>query len=806
MKKIKIEGLFPLAALVLLIIALSGQIFMVPPLGKILDPFTGLFRNGDDALLDAPAANITVHGVRHPVEVYLDERKVPHLFAQDVEDLYFAQGYVAASFRLWQMDILSYVAAGRLSEIFREGFLNQDRVQRRTGLPDAARASLASMEKEPETMAALLAYTRGVNAYIASLDYKSLPIEYKILDYRPEPWSPLKTVLIMKSMASLLSGYDDDLTMTNLMLAMGEKTFNKLYPNFDVHSAPVVPDSAGKVNEDLLYIRKPDYLDFSFLNTGSTVPSTEFNPKLGSNGWVVSGTKTGTAHPILCNDPHLNLSLPAVWMEMQLSTPGMNVYGVSIPGTPAVIIGFNRDIAWGLTNGADDVKDWYKLRVRDDYKKYFLDGRWLELPYSVEEIKRRGQRPVYDTIYHTVHGPIPYTKSFPGSQGLADHALRWELAHASNEIRTFLELARAKDYSEYRAAIRHYACPIQNFMFACKNNDIAVDHQGRMPVKWPGQGKFILDGTRSAHDYGRYIPEDSLPRLFNPACGYLFSANQQPTSQRYPYYYNGAFVGNRAQRIKDLLAGAQKFDVGSMQKMQLDNTNFFALTAAPVLLGLTDSNRLSVAERGWLGRMSRWKGKYDRNDELAPLFEKWWKNMRESTWDELRQYSFYAKTPDDRILLGLLQNEPENPYFDRIGTTQKETAKDLVLDAFKSAVAEIGKRRAEGRSEWGDYNTVSLMHISNLGLFSRLRIPSSGHPEAINAVSQKWGPSWRMIVELGERPKAYGIYAGGQSGTIGSPHYDQFVDDWNKGVYYDLHYYENPAEARAGATASWNIN
>jgi len=802
MKRININALFPLLVLAIAIYALSQQMFNMPPFGKLLDPFSGAVQNENDQDLNS-SLTINGLGLSDPVHIFFDGRNVPHIYATNNADLYFAQGYITAGFRLWQMDFLSYAAAGRLSEIFKDGFLLYDRDQRRIGILQAARVSLKMMENNAATDKVLTAYTMGVNAYIRQLNYKKMPLEYKLLDYSPEPWSKLKTVLIMKYMANTLSGYEDDVNMSKMILALGEEKFNKYFPEFPPNITPVMDSPSKKVNPLLAYIKKPDYLDYSFMSSGSVVADTEYNPKLGSNSWAVSGKKTRSGFPILCSDPHLNLSLPSIWMEMQLSSPGMNVYGVSIPGTPAIIIGFNEKIAWGITNGADDVKDWYKLKIMPDYSKYEYDGRWLDMKVVVEEIKRKDQQPFYDTVYYTVHGPIVNSKAYSRQPGLLNYALKWELHRPSNEILSFIELNKATNYEEYKQAISSYSCPTQNFTFACKDNTIAINHQGNMAIKWPGQGKFILDGSRSSCLYTKYIPAGELPQVLNPSCNYVLSANQHPTNASYPYFYNGYYSETRAGRIKRMLDKENMFDLPKMEAMQTDNTNQFALDALPVLIRKIDPGKLDKSRQEALEHLSSWKGTYNMTDKYAELFELWWKTIKDYTWDEFKLLPFYAKSPEDAVLLDLIEHDPENACFDRQGTPEKENASDIILHAFIHAMNEYDKLKDKKNMNWGDLHKVNLMHLTNIGAFSRTNLSSAGNPEAINAMSSNWGPSWRMIVELGERPRAVGVFAGGQSGNPGSPGFDNFIDTWNHGKYFELTFYMSGNEAKKNADHSW---
>lgn len=785
MRKLNPGVLFPFTGLILLIIALSTSVFRLPPLGKALDPFRGLVQNDRDETLNRSAS--LLQGLKDPVRIFFDERRVPHIYAKNDTDLYFAQGYTTAKLRLWQMDFLCYAAAGRLSELFDDSvYLSYDRNQRRLGLLDAARKSLELIQKDSATIAVLSTYTRGVNACIDELGYANLPVEYKLMDYRPEHWSNLKTVLVLKQMGNTLAGFDEDMAMTRLMMVLGETDFNKLYGG-------TVP------------VSKPGYLDYSFLASQSMISESAYNPKLGSNSWAVTGKKTRSGHPILASDPHLNLSLPCVWLEMQLSSPNVNVYGVSIPGTPAILIGFNEQVAWGITNGADDVRDWYKLRISPDHKKYAMDGKWLPLLSRVEEIRRKGQKPFLDTIYSSIHGPIIYSGRFPGKQPeYMDYACRWELYNPSNEFKSFLQLSRARNMNDCRLAIKQYHFPALNFVFASKDDRIAAFHQGNLAVRSPGEGKFILDGTRSCFIPDKYIPVDSLPHVVDPACQYVASANQRPAGAGYPYYYDGYYSETRAEEISKLLAPGN-LDIGKMEKIQLNNTDSFATGALPVVLRSIDVSRLTREQQDLLNRLRRWNGAYDKESDIAGLFAFWWWNISYSTWDELRNYSFNLRMPNDRVLLDLIEKDPFNHYFDELETTEKESAGDIVTMAFVAAAQHYAEMKSQGFRNWGELNKISITHLTRIPALSVMNLTSGGHHSAINAMSGTWGPSWRMIVELGDRPRGVGVYPGGQSGNPGSIFYSNLIDKWNRGEYFPLLFFLSPQEAGKDCKITWTL-
>jgi penicillin amidase len=388
--------------------------------------------------------------------------------------------------------------------------------------------------------------------------------------------------------------------------------------------------------------------------------------------------------------------------------------------------------------------------------------------------------------------------SFPGKEpDMLNNALKWELHRPSNEMHTFIKLGRATNYEQYKDAIRNYGCPLQNFTFACKDNTIAINHQGSMAEKAQGDGTFIMDGTSSSHIYTKYIPQDSLPQLLNPACNYVLSANQHPTYSNYPYYYHGYYAETRANRIKQLLEKDSTFDAKSMEAIQLDDVNTFALDALPILKSRVHNERLNPQQQQIYDTLLNWKGTYTENDAYAKMYEMWWENIEDYTWDEFDSYQFYKRPPDDYVLLDLIKNDPASHYFDKQGTPKKEEAGDIITNSLITAITDFKDREKNQDMHWSAQHKVNILHLTNMIAFSKMQLPAAGHPTAINATSRSWGPSWRMIVELGDRPKAYGVYPGGQSGNIGSDNYDNFIDDWNKGNYYLLNFYMSADEAKA---------
>ncbi|MGV3610700.1 MAG: penicillin acylase family protein [Fluviicola sp.] len=765
----------------------------MPPLGKFLNPYTGFVQSEENK----EAEDIKISGATNTISIYYDERKVPHIFAENDHDMYLAQGYVTAKDRLWQMDFMSYASAGRLSEILGTGYLNYDRLQRRVGMLSSAKNALKAIEANPETKRALDAYTEGVNAHMYSLSYEEYPLEYKLMGYKPEPWTNLKSVLIMKYVSAMLTGYEEDIAMAHMLKALGQTEFQKLYPEFASIDLEQM-NFLEKLNIDSLPYAS--YINYEFLTNTAKVKPSAFNPRLGSNNWAINASKSASGNPVLCNDPHLNLTLPSIWYEVQLSCNNTNVYGVSIPGTIGVIIGFNEKIAWGITNGATDVRDWYKPRIKSDYSAYEMDGKWKKMKRSIEKIKIKDHDPFFDTVYSTVHGPLVIDNSYNENPEAKNYALKWVLHEPTNDFLSFIHLNKAQNYKDFKESISHFKCPVQNFVYASASDTIAIHHQGMLYEKWNGQGRFLMDGSKASHLYRKVVSGEDLPQTFNPESGFLYSANNFPIFDTINTYFNGYYSETRAHRIKYLLALKEKLSIDDMKKMQLDNVNEVARLVLPDLLKVLDeSKNHSAKSKKILQLLKKWKGDYDKNSQAAYFYDMWWTNIAQLTWDELHIQDCYLRDPDASVLLNMIRFERKSKYFDKLNTDRKEGAEEIILDAYKMTLSSYENQK------WRDLMEVDVSHLARVEALGMKKEAISGHPDALNAISGNWGPSWRMIVEMGKRPRAYGIYAGGQSGNPGSKHYDEFVNDWRNGKYYELRYFLNKNEAKTKCKSQFII-
>jgi len=772
-----------------LVIALNIKIGLLPPLGKFLDPFHGFWKNAETGKMKENQT-LQLSSLNGPVTILYDDRQIPHIFAENDHDLYFAQGYVTAKDRLWQMEFQTHAAAGRLSEIVGHRALEYDRFQRRIGMLSGAQNSLKAMESDPVILEVVLAYTAGVNAFIEALDPKDYPVEYKILDYAPEPWTTLKCALLLKYMAWMLTGYASDLQMSNTLAKFGKETVEDLFPYYPKNMQPVIPEGTPW-NFIPQPIKKPK-TEFTPKITNKIL-SYEANPATGSNNWAVSGSKTASGFPILANDPHLEMNLPSIWYEMQLVSPSVNVYGVSLPGAPNIVIGFNEKIAWGVTNGEADVMDFYEITFKDStLTEYWHDHKWQKTRKVVEEIRVKGAGTVVDTVIYTHHGPIPYNineKPFNRRVPVL-HALRWLGHDPSNEARTFYELDHAENYGDYVDALSHYICPAQNFVFADASGDIAIWHNGKFPAKWRGQGKFIGDGSDPLYDWQGWVPHSQNPHIKNPSRGFVSSANQNATDLTYPYYLNWSYAPHyRSSRINQRLTEIEKITPDDFRKLQLDTRNLFAESVVPALLNILNESSLSPEELRMFQELSSWDF-FNDADKIAPtIFKNWWRKLYRGIWaDEFGGEGTYFRFPSRARTVQMIVEEPLAKWFDNIKTSEVETLRDLARTSFNATYSELSDSFGEMNEswQWGRYKGTDIIHLARIPGFGRLDLDVGGDAGIVNATSTIWGPSWRMVVALGPKVKAWGIYPGGQSGNPGSPHYDDFVDEWVQGELAEL--------------------
>lgn len=762
------------------------------PAGKFLSPQHGFWQNAEPSGKNFDA-DLAFPDLKGKAEVYFDERLVPHVFAENDEDLYFIQGYLHAKFRLFQMDLQTKAAAGRASEIAGKKAINFDKEQRRLGMVYAAENAMKEVDKDPLSKPIFDAYTNGVNAYINSLKESEIPIEYKLLNIKPEKWTNLRTALLLKMMAKMLSsGTESDLANTNAKSVFIPNELKMMYPQVHDSLEPIVPKGTAFEKPGIIPV-KPATADSLYFGKKDIVTAHDISkPDInnGSNNWVVAGSKTQSGSPILCNDPHLELSLPSIWYEIQLRTPTNNTYGVSLPGSPFVIIGFNDSIAWGVTNAQRDVKDYYEVKFKDNTKQeYWFNGKWEKTTRKVETIKVKGGKDVIDTVAYTVYGPVMFDESFSNElSNKRNLAVRWTAHDASNEAFTFYHLNRAKNYDDYAEAIKTFQCPGQNFVFASKSGDIAIWQQGKFPARWDGQGLYVMPGEDSSYMWQGFIPQSENPHSKNPERGFLESANQRPVDSAYPYFIPGSYITPRGITITNRLAAMSGITPVDMMKLQNNYFNTLAEDARATMLKFVKENELSATEKKYLDLMKNWDLMASPDSKGQTIYQCWWDSLEVEIWkDELSRVKPEAPWPQKQTLMELLKKDTATRFIDNINTPQKETLYDVVTAALKKASVYLAKQEADGKLEWTKFKNPTVYHlIKDLKGFARPGLNVGGNGDIVNAVTHSHGPSWRMIVQLSAQTEAYGVYPGGQSGNPGSKYYDDYIDNWVNGKYNKL--------------------
>lgn len=789
--------------MIALIYLLHQPIGSIPPLGRLFSPFEGFMQNANQSQKPGDS-EINLPGVKEEVEVIYDENRVPHIFAKNDQDLYYAQGYIMAKDRLWQMEFYTLVASGRLTEVVGEKALEYDRYNRRLGMARTARILASKIEKDPVSKSVLYAFANGVNDYIKQLSYKDLPMEYKVLGYKPANWSPYKTILMLMNMRNTLNGGSDDFRMSNLVDQYGLEIAADLFPNHPTVESPIVPNET-KFDFKPINIAPPSSIRGLHEQNKVMVNIPKPSPEIGSNNWAIHGSKSSTGLPILSNDPHLGLTLPSIWYQMQLSSPSVNVYGVSLPGCPGIVIGFNKDVSWGVTNVGSDVMDFYKIRFNNNKKTHYLhNGQWKPVTLYIEEFKLKSGKTIKDTLLYTHHGPVVYNVSKEtnfGKNTPAGHAMRWIGNYSEgSDLLVFHYLNRAKNYDDYRKALTYYTAPAQNFVFASNQNDIAITPNGKLPLKWQEQGKYILDGSNPEHDWLGYIPSDQNPTIKNPERGFVSSANQFPAGKNYPYYLGWKFApSNRAIRINERLSAMRNANADSLRLLLNDNFNVAARRILPTLLPvLNTSSDPSIAEAK--DAILKWNLINSPDAIGATLYERWMRELGDWIWDDEFPVKQFLIHPTEDRTFEMIKNQSNAKWFDNINSKDKvETFDDIVKGSFKAAVDSLTHKLGPFNTEtwaWAKAKNTSIKHlVPAFTSFGRQGIMNGGGKGEVNATTETHGPSWRMVVELDKDwPRAYGLYPGGQSGNIGSKYYDNMVDKWAEGKLDTLVYLKNAQE------------
>ncbi|SEG17412.1 penicillin amidase [Thermomonospora echinospora] len=739
-------------------------------------------------------------GLRAEVTVHRDKWGIPHLYGDSGEDLMRAQGYVHAQDRFWEMDFRRHVTSGRLSELFGETTLDTDKVVRTMGWRRVAEQEVPLLS--PRTRRYLDAYAQGVNAWLKEHGNTSTQsLEYAVLGfqrsgYTPEPWTPADSVAWLKAMAwDLRSNMEDELGRALAATKVDKARVDQLYPAYDFDRFPSIV-TGGKVKDDA-FQPEGDAAPAGSARSRAIAPILENvtrairamppmmgngAPGIGSNSWVVAGSRTTTGKPLLANDPHLAPHMPSIWYQAGLHCTRVSeecpfdVTGFTFSGVPGVVIGHNARIAWGFTNLGPDVSDLYLEKVTD--RTYEYKGAQEPLQTRVEEIKVAGSDPVRLTVRSTRHGPLisdVMDDAKTAGQGMAV-AMSWVALEPRPTADAIVAMNAAQNWEQFRAAAKLFEVPAQNLVYADVDGNIGYQAPGRIPVRAKGDGTWPVPGWTGEYEWTGYLDFDELPTVYNPKAGYIVTANNAAVGPQYQHLLTKDWsYGYRADRIDELVASTAKMDAGAMSRIQMDSRNGFAPTLVPHLLrvGGPDVELL----RGW---------NFDQARDSAPAayFNAIWRHLVIGAFnDELPE----GARPDggDRwfeVVRGLL-DRPDDPWWDDAGTpSAKETRDDVLRQAVKAAHTELtGRLGDDPRAwRWGDLHTLQLTNdtfgTSGIApiewLFNRGPLKLSGGASIVNATGWDaqegyevtWVPSMRMVADLADLDRSRWINLTGASG------------------------------------------
>jgi penicillin G amidase len=739
---------------------------------------------------------VTIAGLKDRVTITRDERGIPYISAKNDEDLYFAQGYATASDRLWQMDIFRRTARGELAEILGATPLDQDKLHRTYGFAQTAEAEYA--QASPQSRTILEAYARGVNAYAASLDEKSLPLEFQALKYNFRPWTPSDSLVVVKIFFEALSDtWRLDVMRQGLSSLPAEKRA-ALLPEFSPIDVLVVGKDSKPAKATATATFSPLSNDVLRELQHAEVTATTALDRIGfhaealaaSNNWVVSGKHTVSGKPLLANDPHLRPTAPSIWHLIHLSAPGVKVAGVTSPGLPGIVIGHNDRIGWGFTNVGPDVQDLYIEKFDpNNPKRYQTPGGWQDATVRTEEIKvRKGFNGFeHDLVKHEVtvtrHGPIIFEAD--GKR----YALRWTALDPNhNKSDISYKLNRARNWKEFNSALEAFTAPTQNIVYVDVDGHIGYHTGGIVPIRKSGDGSVPYDGSTDDGEWTSYIPIAKLPQLYDPPSGIIVTANQRIVGTDYPYFLTHSWAQPyRARRILDLLTATPKHDAESFRRVLGDVHSiagvFFTQEVVKTLrpkLGPGDDKL-----RATLDAFEKWDGKMAADSRVALLAAQMRINFRSKILTAALGQELvrsYGWSNFDTTLDRIIKDQPADWL-----PKEFSSYADLFRANHNDAIAAITRTLGADESKWtwGESAKVRFPHplaSTPLGLqFIIPPLPQNGTGGLLGAtVNVGSAVSMRLIADPSDWDKTQHGITLGQSGAPNSPNWKDQLDDWNK--------------------------
>ena len=768
----------------------------LPALGPFLDPAHGIWTSPSTASLPLDAA-AAIPGVLHDVRVIYDDRAVPHIFAQTTQDAYRALGYVVARDRLFQLELSTRAGGGTLTELVGARALAVDQGTRASGMSASAYERAARLDTTTRSWMLSSAYVDGVNAYIDGLSSSDYPFEYKLLGRSPRRMSVVDIFHLLNRMGSTLATSSDELTHLEASARVGLAAADALFPAHAPIVEPIQPNGERAPRFEAITVPPPGAADINAVAMLQNMPSadlaslTAFAPSrtddaIGSNNWAVSPSRSASRHALLAGDPHLELTLPSIWYEAHLVVKdSLDVYGVTIPGAPGIIIGFTPAVAWTFTNTGADVMDYYVETVDkvDSPSAYQVDGEWRSLTLRTEVYSDPAGRVIgTDTIRFTHRGPVRRVRGKWIST-------RWTVLESTRVLEGFDGASRARTAGALLDSMALlYEAPAQNMLAADTAGAIGIRATGRYPLRpTNGRGDLLRDGSYSANDWTGNWPATDYPQALRPAQGYLASANQEPFDPNAQPRYFGANWERpwRAMQINKLLRADSAVTPDAMRRYQSDPGSARADFFVPVLLAAARTTPENANASRVATLLAEWDKRYTPDNRRAVLFEEVMRQLSLVLWDELRTDSIGNPIPNDMMIAALVRDSA-SLWWDQHKTAPVERRDALLRDAMSMALDTVTAKHGPSTGDgwrWDRVRFANIDHLLRLPTFSRREIPVQGGPATLwpSSGDGKHGPSWRMVVEMSSPRRAWATYPGGQSGNPLSTRYDDRIASWKAG-------------------------
>ncbi|MCU0490005.1 MAG: penicillin acylase family protein [Chloroflexaceae bacterium] len=762
------------------------------------------------------SGTLAVPGLSAPVQVLRDKWGVPNIYAENERDLFMAQGYVHAQDRLWSMYFNQLTASGKLAEAIGEPGVDADRFLRTLGLRRGAEQEWANMDADSKAL--LQAYADGVNAFI-NTNRNKLPIEFTVLRYSPEPWTPVDSIVYGNLISLYLAGnYRLEFLRARLIAEIGEQKTRDLLPAFDPSTPFIIPDEVRGYE----WMKGVPFaaLDAPVQWVGD--PAATW----GSNNWVVAGNRTVSGKPILAGDAHMNLSMPSIWYMNGLHGGRFNSTGFTLPGVPSVIIGHNGKIAWAVTNLNPDVQDLYieKLDDRANPTKYEYQGQWQDLEIIRDTLKVNGGESVPLNIYITRHGPI-INEVVEDMKQAEPMAFKWAKLGDSQLFASLLKLNTAQNWEQFREALRTWHLPGQNFVYADTEGNIGYQMTSQIPIRAEQHSGLVpVPGWTGEYEWQGFIPYDELPFVYNPPRGFIATANNKVIGDDYPYKITEEWdPGYRAQRITELLEGNYRMDVATSQQMQADTYSIPAGNFRAYMLEIKPSNE---EEARAIELLRNWDLHFEADTVAGTIFQTWyWFIFQNTLRDDMSetlakdyldgQYERHGRfhiTAMTQII-----RDPNNSWFDDKKTPQVETRDEIMQRSLGQALNWLKENHGTDTNGWRWGNVHQVSYVSLLArsgnplfvwLYGVPPIEARGENFSINTgtftfqdpFSMAHGASQREVIDMSDIDGMQAIHSTGQSGLVRHANRTDMIEMWEDVQYIPVPFSREKVEQNAAAT------